>query len=193
MHSLLQAFQFIFTTLITAFITLLLLRFLLQAVRANFYNPLCQFIVKVTNPILLPLRRFIPGFFGIDWATILLVLTLSFFNQAVLVLLSTLVFESFWGVFLLALSDILKSTYYVYFFSLIALAFSSWFSPGNLNPMMQPLVQLLSPILVRIQRHLKPVGGFDLSSLVLILGLAVINIVIIQPLHSAGIAMLGGG
>jgi len=190
MHSLLQAFQFIFSTLISAFITLLLLRFLLQAVRANFYNPLCQFIVKVTNPVLLPVRRFIPGFFGIDWATVVLVIALSFLNQTVLVLLSNLVFNSFVGVMLLALSDILKSIYYVYFFSLIALAFSSWFTPQNPNPMMQPLVQLLTPLLSLIQRHLKPVGGFDLSSLVLILGLAVINIVIIHPLHNAGLAML---
>jgi YggT family protein len=192
MNSLLQAFQFIFTTLITAFITLLLLRFLLQAVRANFYNPLCQFIIKVTDPVLLPVRRFIPGFFGIDWATLVLVLLLSFLNQTVLVLLSNLVFNGFGGIFILALSDVLKSIYYVYFFSLIALAFGSWLTPQNPNPMMQPLVQLISPLLSRIQRHLKPVGGFDLSSLVLILGLVVCNIVIIQPLHNLGVRMLGG-
>ena len=69
---------FLLNTIFGIYITLLLLRFLLQILRADFYNPVCQLLVKITNPLLTPLRRVIPGFFGIDFAAIVLLFILQF-------------------------------------------------------------------------------------------------------------------
>ena len=71
-----QAFSYLASTLIDLYITAVLLRLLLQWVRADFYNPVCQFLVKVTNPVLIPLRRVIPSIGRIDTASVVLMLLL---------------------------------------------------------------------------------------------------------------------
>lgn len=190
MPKLIYATQFVLDTLLTLYTALLLLRFLLQTVRANFYNPLCQFVVKMTDRLVLPLRRFVPGFFGLDWATLFLVLIVSLLNQILLVWLSPLTMHSYTGLFLITLGDVFRITYYIYFFSIIALMLASWFSPQAPNPMLQPLSQLVNPLIAYIRRFVKPVSGFDLSYFVFMLGIVVIDMLIIEPMMDLGVALL---
>ena len=63
---------FLITTLFSMYMTAILLRFLFQWVKADFYNPICQFLIKVTNPLLIPFRRIIPGWFALDIASLVL-------------------------------------------------------------------------------------------------------------------------
>src|SRR5690606_16383215 len=98
------------------YIMTFMLRFILQLVRADYFNPLSQFVVKVTNPLVVPLRRIIPGFLGIDWAT-LIVLTLL--TCAKLLLLFFILFNKLpnaLGLLVWSLGDILSLTIYVFFF-----------------------------------------------------------------------------
>ena len=79
-----NAGSYLISTIFGLYIIIVLLRFLLQAVRADFYNPLSQFIVKATAPVLNPLRRIIPGLFGIDIASILLAYSLQYIENILL-------------------------------------------------------------------------------------------------------------
>ena len=77
MGALNEIFGYLIQTLLSLYLVAMLLRFLLQLVRADFYNPICQFLVKITNPLVIPLRRVVPGFAGIDMASLLLALLLQ--------------------------------------------------------------------------------------------------------------------
>ena len=76
MNALNEIVGYLLQTLLSLYLIAMLLRFLLQVVRADFYNPISQFLVKITNPVVVPLRRVIPGFGGIDIASLLLALLL---------------------------------------------------------------------------------------------------------------------
>ncbi|MGH8361122.1 MAG: YggT family protein, partial [Pseudomonas sp.] len=79
---------FIIQTLGSLYLLIVLMRFILQLVRANFYNPLCQFVVKATQPLLKPLRRVIPSLFGLDMSSLVLALLLQILLFAVILLLN---------------------------------------------------------------------------------------------------------
>ena len=79
---------FIIKTLGSLYLLIVLLRFILQLVRANFYNPLCQFIVKATQPLLKPLRRIIPSMFGLDMSSLVLAILVQLALMALTLLLT---------------------------------------------------------------------------------------------------------
>ena len=79
---------FIIQTLGSLYLLIVLMRFILQLVRANFYNPLCQFVVKATQPLLKPLRRVIPSLFGLDMSSLVLALLLQVLLFAVILMLN---------------------------------------------------------------------------------------------------------
>lgn len=189
-NPLLQALEFLVDTAFSLYILAILLRILLQWVKADFYNPLCQALIKITNPALLPLRRFIPGFFGMDWAAIILVFVLSIINQLILILLSNLKLVSVVGVLALAVGDVLSLTFFIYFFALLFMVISSWFSPHSHNPLGMALRQIIAPVLTPIQRRMPAVAGMDFSPLVFMIILGLIYIIIISPVKGLGYMLL---
>jgi YggT family protein len=173
---------FLINTLFQLYIIAVLLRFLLQWVRASFYNPLSQFLVKVTNPALKPLRRVIPGLAGLDLAAVVLMLVLQ------MVALGLIAALNGFGVgvgtlFLLAVAELIELTIYVFIFSIFIEALLSWINPGRYNPMADALHSLNDPILRPIRRVLPPISGFDLSPLAAIIGLQVLLMLIMPPLR----------
>jgi YggT family protein len=149
------------------FIYVVLLRFLLQLTRADFYNPLSQFVVKVTQPLLKPLRRLIPGLGGIDLAALLL--------AAAMIALRNWLFGSsmmFQLGFLLALPfDLALLVINVLVVVLFARMLLSWVDPYGNHPMQRPLVQLTEPLIRPFRRIIQPIGSFDLSPMFALLGL----------------------
>ncbi len=158
------------------YITLVLLRFILQVCRADFYNPISQFVVKATNPLLIPLRRVIPSIRGLDTASLLLALLLQFalvlvVNQIPFGHLGTL----FGQVLAAALLELLNAVVQLYTWALIIVVIISWVSPGSYHPGAQLLHQITEPALAPIRRLLPPIGGLDLSPMVLMLLLFLIS------------------
>lgn len=155
-----------------------ILRFLLQLVRADFYNPLSQFIVKVTNPLLVPLRRAIPGYGGLDVAS----LVLAYIIQVlVLVLLSTLHSSAYipWLALLISAPfKILLLVLNIYFWSLIIMVIASWVAPNSYNPALILVNQLLEPVMRPIRRRMPDLGGIDLSPIILFLAIQVLEILV---------------
>ncbi len=186
-----HALVFLIDTLFTLYMVAILLRFFLQWARANFYNPLCQFIIKATNPVILPLRRFVPGLWGMDCAAILVVLVLSFINQTLLALLTLGTVSHVLAIFVLSLADLLGLIFYIYFFAILIVVVSSWFA-AQPSPVLQALYQLLAPALTRIKQRLPAMSGFDLSPLVFSIGLVLFNILVVMPVKALGYGMLLG-
>lgn len=171
-----RAIEFLWLTLSQLYIAAFMLRFLLQLVRADFYNPFSQFIVRVTQPLLRPLRRLIPGWRGLDVAAILLIVVL----QVVAVLVWFLLRGLQPGpevVAIITLAKLIDLVLNIYFLALIIQAILSWVAQGY-HPIMAVLNDLTGPILTPIRRILPATGGIDFSPMVAILLIYVIRLLL---------------
>jgi YggT family protein len=171
---------FVITTLFSLYIMAVMLRFLLQRVRADFYNPISQFIVRVTNPPLKPLRRLIPGLGGVDVASLVLMLALQMLSLTIIVLLRG-VSVGFGTLLLLSVTELVDLAFNIFIFSILIQAILSWVNPGTYNPVSAILGSLTEPVLRPVRRLLPPMGGLDLSPLFAILGLQVLKM-LVMPL-----------
>jgi YggT family protein len=172
-----QIGAFLIETLFSLYIGAVVLRMLLGYASANFYNPLSQFLVKITNPLLVPLRRFISSIGKIDTAAVVLALGLTVVK---IVLLSLIIFGSvnIIGVFFTSIIDLIKVVIWIYIISLIVQAVMSWIGSAYGNPV-APLIQsLTSPLLRPVRRVMPNIGALDLSPLVVILILNILLIII---------------
>jgi YggT family protein len=161
---------FLIHTLLDIYTSLLMLRFLLQQVRADFYNPISQFIVKLTNPVVMPVRRIIPGFRGYDLATLLLVLAMIILK---IVLLASLAGFSLGliGLVLASVQELILLLINIFMFAIFVQAILSWVSPDPYHPVTALLNTLTYPVLRPFQQFIKPISGIDLSSLAALIAL----------------------
>ena len=171
-----EAINYLLRFLFDALLMVLILRVWLQMVKADFYNPLSQFIVKVSNPIVVPVRRVIPGFGGLDLGTILvayIIATLKFIvipmlNGGPLDMPSAMYFGLIYGI---------KQVGFLLFIIMLVMALMSWVVQGY-NPTLVIFHQLTEPFLRPIRSIIPSIGGLDLSVLVAFLLLNVINILL---------------
>ncbi len=183
-----SALDFVLTTLFQLYIAVMLIRFLLQYARADFYNPLSQFVVKVTTPLVRPVRRIIPGLAGLDLATLLVAYLLTVLQIA---LVGTHISQyQIPGLIdgqsllpltiaLVALVDIIALSIGIFIVAIIIQAISSWINPGSYNPVLGLLHSLTEPMLRPARRLLPPIGGLDLSPLLVLLALQVAKMLIV--------------
>lgn len=169
---------FLLDTVFSIYLMVVLLRFWLQWTKADFYNPLSQFCVKLTHPILTPLRRVIPGFRGIDFASLLLAYVVAVLKFVTFMSLGILKINVT-GLLLLSFLVVLKQAGSLLFWVLIARAILSWISQGR-SSVEYVLFQLTEPLLSPIRRFLPSLGGLDLSVLVLFLILQGINFLMLD-------------
>lgn len=167
----------------------MLLRFLLQLVRADFYNPISQALVKLTNPLVVPLRRVIPGYAGIDLSSLLLAIVLQMVMVALLVLLQTGALLPPLPLLMVGLLGIAAYLVQIYFFAILAMIILSWVAAGSNSPVLYLLYQLTEPVMAPFRKVIPPMGGLDLSP---ILVFVVINVVQIALSHLAYSLGIGG-
>lgn len=167
--------SFLISTAFDLYIMVVILRIWLQAARADFYNPFSQFVVKATQPVVAPLRRVIPSIGSIDLATVLFAYVLCVLKFVALILLASKGSASFSTDFLfLGLLSLVKAAGGLLFWVLLLRAILSWVSQGR-SPIEYVFHQLTEPMLAPIRRILPPMGGFDLSVLVLFIVLQFAN------------------
>jgi YggT family protein len=164
--------------------TLVLLRFLLQWTRADFYNPLSQFIVKATKPALNPLRRVIPGFSGIDTASLVLAWIVLSFEQLAILAISGMGFQLLAAV-LFAIPEMLSLIINIFLFAILIQVILSWINPGSYNPAIGLIHSLTEPLLAPVRRRMPDMGGLDLSPMVVMVGLVVLEMLLIPPVQQA--------
>ena len=180
---------FLIDTVLGIYILLILLRFLLQITRADFYNPISQFIVRATNPPLVRLRRFIPGLWGIDLSALLLVLAM----EAIRILLTAILLghsPRIAGVVLLSIGEVTKLAVYILIFSIFVRALLSWFSNGLQHPVTRVLSSFTDPILHPTRRIIPATQGIDVSPLIVFIVLMLVLKLLVQPILDVAASLL---
>jgi YggT family protein len=183
-----QAAIFLVGVLFYLYILVVLLRFLLQWARADFYNPVSQFVVRATNPVLVPMRRVIPGVGGVDLAAVVLMLALKV-TELVLVGALGGGMPGGAGLVFVALGELLNMAINLYIFTILVEVIISWVNPGLYNPVTALIYRLNEPLVRPARRLIPPMGGLDLSPLVVLIALQLAKILLVAPLLGAA----GGG
>ena len=176
---------FLVDTVLGLYILIVLLRFLFQLVRVDFYNPLSQFIVKASNPPLARLHQLIPSLWGIDLGAIVLLLILEGLRLSVTSLMLGHT-PRVGGVLILSIAELLKLAVYVVVFSIFVRALLSWVSNGTGNPMARLLGSFTEPLLAPARRLLPATGGLDLSPIIVFMVLMLVLKLLVQPLLDVG-------
>ncbi len=164
MSGLTESLIYIIQTLGQLYLLIVVLRFVLQLVRADFYNPLCQFTVKVTQPLLAPMRRMIPSVAGIDLAGLVLAVLLQLILiGSILAIAGFPVVQLLPQILAWSLIAIASLFLKIFFFALIISVILSWIAPGSHNPGAQLTQQITEPMLAPIRNLLPNLGGLDIS------------------------------
>lgn len=160
------------------YILIVVLRFLLQLVRADFYNPLSQFIVKATNPLLIPLRKVIPGLLGVDIASLILALALQMLALTVMSLIDSGAIIPFVNLLVISGLKLIVLVLNIYFFSFLIMVIISWIAPHTHNPIMSVISSITEPVLRPIRNVVPAMGGLDFSIMIAMLGIIILKILL---------------
>ena len=180
---------YLIQTLLSLYLIAMQLRFLLQLVRADFYNPISQFIVKVTNPLVVPVRKLVPGYAGLDIASLVLALLLQIIGIAAVFLIRYGALPGPGLLFMGGVLGVIALLVKIYFFALLAMIILSWVAQGSNHPAIYLLFQITEPVMAPVRKLLPPMGGIDFSP---ILVFVLINVVQIALQHmAASVGVLG--
>ncbi|MFL3655681.1 MAG: YggT family protein [Halioglobus sp.] len=182
-----EIITYLMQTLLSLLLLAMLLRFLLQLVRADFYNPISQFLAKVTNPLVLPLRKIIPSYANLDLASLLLALLLQMAGIATLLLLNGVGLPSIVQLLVWSALGITGLLVNIYFFALLAMIILSWVAPGSKNPAIYLLYQITEPVMAPLRKVLPSMGGLDFSPILVFILINVIQIGLRHIANSAGL------
>jgi YggT family protein len=160
----LGALFFIVRTLLSMLLFVFMLRVLLQWARADFRNPLAQAVVKITNPLVMPLRRILPPIGKIDTSSLVAVLIIAALGELILSLFAGYVPNALLWVKLVVLK-IIWTTLNAYFWAILIYAVLSMIAPGGYSPVQSLLGALCEPVLRPFRRIIPPIGGLDFSPL----------------------------
>lgn len=156
-----EAGLFLIKTLFDLYLLVLMIRLILAYVQANYFNPITRFIVKITQPLVAPLRRIIPNYRRIEFSTLVLIIVFELIKISLLFLL-TVGIPNILLLISLSIIEALKLLLQTFFYAILLQAIMSWFQPGE-TPATQILRQLSAPILFPLQRIIPPVSGFDIT------------------------------
>ena len=177
----------ILNTLVSLALLVFMLRLILQLVRADFYNPISQTIVKLSNPLVLPLRRLLPPLGRIDSASLLL----AFAVQAIgITLLCKLLFNGFPNpaqILMWSVIGLCATVLNLYFFAIIGSIILSWVAQGSYNPGAQLLHQITEPVMAPFRKLIPPLGGLDLSPILVFLSINVLEVLLRHMATSVGL------
>lgn len=184
MSGLNEALIYVIQTLGSFYLLIVLLRFILQLVRADFYNPLSQFIVRATHPLLKPMHRVIPSLGSLDLSSLILAIIVQLLLMAVVVVLMTgsmpaefLLPMLIWSI--LAITSLFLK---IFFFALIISVILSWVAPASHNPAAQLVQQICEPFLAPFRRFLPNLGGLDISPIFAFMAINLIDRFVIARL-----------
>lgn len=190
----LSALAFILGTLFNLYATVVAVRFVMQVVRADYYNPLAQGIVKITDPLLVPLRRVVPSIKRYDTASLLLCFGVLFLKLVIFKALSLGAVPSMGshllasqlptaGLLIVAFLDLIHQFFNVFIYALIIQAVMSWIPGSTANPVYGLVSSISEPVLRPLRNLIPPIGGIDLTVFFTILGLFALRIFLLGTLQ----------
>ncbi len=180
MTALVEITIYLSQTILGLFLLASVIRFLLQITKADFYNPISQAFVKITNPALLPLRKIVPSFRSFDLSS----LVLAFAVQAILILLllfisgSGIIEPSASRIIIWSVLGVAGLIVKIYFFALLAMIVLSWVAPHSFHPAVQLLNQIVEPTMSPFRKVFPPLGGLDFSPILVFILINIAEIVL---------------
>ncbi len=183
-----SAVSFIINTIFDIICFLFLARMILQASRADFYNPISQGVVKATDPFLKPIRLLIPGFRNFDIASLLAAWLAKSVGFALIVGIEADMLPGIPYVALRGLFEVLRLLLTVYWFALIIVIVLSFVAQGTRHPAALLLHQITEPILAPARRLIPPMGGLDLSPILVFMVLILIRDYLLPAIFNSLIA-----
>ncbi|EKD70153.1 MAG: hypothetical protein ACD_46C00619G0008 [uncultured bacterium] len=187
--SLYDGLLFLINIFFDLYLLVLMIRVLLAWANANYFDPITQFVVKLTDFIVKPVRRIIPNVRGIEVSTLVIILVLEIVKFLCISLLSTGM-PSIIGLVLLSIADMFKLLIQCFFYGILLQAILSWVQPHS--PVNFLLYQVTSPVMRPFQRVIPPIGGIDISPIAALIFLQFIIIVLINPLMAMAIGIAFG-
>lgn len=172
-----NAFSFLIETLFSLYIAAVMLRVLLELVEADYYNPVCQILIRISEPVLAPLGKLIPRLGRLNTAAFVLLLVLQTISVVIVMALSGYSIDPLQALMLAALK-LMRMLLVMYMVLIIAEVILSWVGGGVRHPIIPLIYQLTQPVLAPIRRVLPNLGGLDLSPLVAIIGIQFLMILI---------------
>ena len=176
---------FLIQSLFGLYILAVMLRLILQWVRADFYNPISQFIVKITNPPLKPLRRIIPGWGGIDISSVLLLIALQML-ELYLVNMALGRALGIGGLLIESIAELIELLINIFIGAILIQVILSWVAPASYNPLIGLVHKVADPVLAPARRILPPLSGIDFSPLVVLIVLQLLKILVVSPIVDFG-------
>ncbi len=179
-----NAGAFLTQTLLGFALYVILLRFWMQWVRADFRNPFGQFIITVTNPIVIPLRKVLPSIGTIDTATVVIAYLIALLKVYLLILLSSFS-PPLLSILLYTLGEVIKYSIHIFFAAIFIQIIASWVNPYSSHPIVNIAHTLANPIMAPARKLIPPIGGLDLSPILVIIFLQLSLRLIVAPLQGA--------
>ena len=164
------ALIFIISTLAQLFLLVMLLRFWLPWLRADFRNPIAQGILRITSPLVVPVRRIIPPIGRLDTATVIIAFAIQYLTLLIILTLSA-VTPTIGPVALTALIDLVLLSLRLFTFAIFIHIILSWIAPGTFNPATAFISMLVEPVMAPFRRVIRPIGGLDISPIFAIIAL----------------------
>jgi YggT family protein len=171
------AIIFIISTIAQLYLLVMLLRFWLPWLGADFRNPIAQGILRLTSPLVIPVRRVIPPIGRLDTATIIVAFALQYLTVLVILTISG-VTAGIAPIALTALVDLVLLSLRLFTFAIFIHIILSWIAPGTYNPATAFISMLVEPVLRPFRRLIRPIGGLDVSPIFAIIGLMALTILI---------------
>ena len=189
-----NALLFILRTLFDLYVLTFALRLLLQWAAVDKRNPVVQFILRITNPLVIPLRRLLPAIGRIDTATIVALLGLQLVGTALLVRIGCVGEAALWQILALAVLSVVKLALSVFTWAIILYVVLSWVSPGGYNPGAAVVAAVVEPVLAPFRRLIPLIGGLDLSPLFALIAIQALSMLVPVDRVLSGMlcARLGG-
>ena len=182
MSTFMSAVTFLIQTIFDLYLIIVILRLVLQFFEVDYYNPLSQFVVKVTNPLVLLLRRVLPRVSFIDISALVLFLLIDLIKFILLISLTGFTMVGPLSLLVLVIADLIRQTLNLFFYVVLISVVLSWVSSYRSHPMMDALYKITEPLLAPVRRVIPPIAGFDISPIVVLIGLKLLSIILVTPL-----------
>lgn len=182
-----DAGSFLLSTLVGLYVFCLLLRFWLHWNNGDLRNPIGQFLLTITNPVILPFGKLITNRRGFAVVSLVAALLITMIKVYLLLRISG-ISPRLGGVGLYAIGELMQTSIYIFFFAIIIRAIASWLGPQiQYNPVMGIIYSLTEPLLAPARRFIPLVGGLDLSPIAVLIFLELTRIVVVLPILKSAV------
>lgn len=184
---------FLIGTFFDLYIFVVLLRLIMQWVQVSFYNPVAQFVFKLTEPVIKPIKQLCPKTRFVDIPLVSLLIVLEMLKILVLVFIQAGSFPHFGGLLIWAFADMLSSLVNVFFYAILIMILMSWLNPNANSPVTEVLYRITEPLMLPARRYIPAIGGLDISPIPVLIALQLIVILLVTPLARIGMTLALAG